>query len=294
MIKRLWLVVVVVLASLSTLSAQDNGDFGRVRYTFTAGTILSKSKDNFQKADLHMAFNVDKNWLHTSRINLNSYFDARLTAIPVAPGAGDHAEQSSTTATTPAAATTPTFAESQKAALLQIGLFAPITTTRWTSGKENYEFFIAPIVKGGIQTITGTTVSAEAANLGGDDLFNFGAFGARIGHNKVYSDPGKAAQMISYIDFTTGRWENFEICENHLTSGGSAFIRQEACPSTSLDGTTIRRVRPYRYGFEGRLKIPTLPLFVGFDANAGRGPDDLRFLFGTRFDVGDLMEKLKK
>jgi hypothetical protein len=295
MLKQLTLGV-VLSAFISSAYGQNDADFGRVRYTFTAGTILSKAKDNFQKADLHMAFNVDKTWIRRSKVNVNTYFDARLTAIPVAPGSGDQAD-GSTELTTPPAATTATFAESQKAALLQAGMFVPIAISEWTSNTRKYQMFIAPIAKAGIQTITGNSISAEARNLGSDDLFNFGAMGARLGHVEIERDGGsddfnKAPRIISYIDLTFGRWENFEHCEQPFINAGSAQIKQLACPDTSLDGTTMRRVRPYRFGFEGRLKIPSLPLFVGFDANAGRGPDDLRFLFGTRFDVGDLLKEL--
>jgi len=51
------------------------------------------------------------------------------------------------------------------------------------------------------------------------------------------------------------------------------------------------RERKFRWGVEGRLKIPETTLFVGVDANLGKGPDDLRFLFGTRFDIGALFHR---
>jgi hypothetical protein len=41
------------------------------------------------------------------------------------------------------------------------------------------------------------------------------------------------------------------------------------------------------------LKIPETPFIVGFDGNFGKGRDDLRFLFGARFDVGKIMRTLK-
>jgi hypothetical protein len=36
-----------------------------------------------------------------------------------------------------------------------------------------------------------------------------------------------------------------------------------------------------------------VPLYVGFNANAGQGRDDLRFVFGTMFDIGNLYRKLR-
>ena len=59
--------------------------------------------------------------------------------------------------------------------------------------------------------------------------------------------------------------------------------------------------RPYRTSFEGVLHIPSTPLIIGFNANlklqsSPKGyfdpRDDLRILFGTRFDVGKLFAKL--
>ena len=44
---------------------------------------------------------------------------------------------------------------------------------------------------------------------------------------------------------------------------------------------------------EGRLKIPDTALQIGFDANLGHGRDDIRFVFGTRFDIGELFGRLR-
>jgi hypothetical protein len=52
-------------------------------------------------------------------------------------------------------------------------------------------------------------------------------------------------------------------------------------------------INPTRLMVEGRLKIPDTPMQIGFDANLGEGHDDLRFIFGTRFDIGALFERLK-
>jgi hypothetical protein len=65
------------------------------------------------------------------------------------------------------------------------------------------------------------------------------------------------------------------------------------------------RKRVYRLDFEGLLKIPDTWLYVGFNANLGQksvltgqldhgyaAPDDLRFFFGTRFDISTLLSKM--
>lgn len=67
---------------------------------------------------------------------------------------------------------------------------------------------------------------------------------------------------------------------------------------------TKRYNRPWRFAFEGLLKVPTTPFFLGFSANVhqnfGLGNstsvdqtrDDLRFLFGAKFDAGKLFDAL--
>lgn len=65
----------------------------------------------------------------------------------------------------------------------------------------------------------------------------------------------------------------------------------------------VDRKRLYRLSLEGILKVPSTPLIIGFSANIGhetlgvgkspitqRAGDDLRFLFGTRFEVGKLVD----
>lgn len=140
--------------------------------------------------------------------------------------------------------------------------------------------------------------------FGDDDVYNFFSFGVRLGHFRyprlvkpcplnsqgvptranptddceVFEDYGP--ELVSWLDITTGRWENFEL----------------VVPSGQFDAAgnpiTVRE-RRWRYQAEGRLKIPETPFLVGFDGNFGKGPDDLRFGFGIRFDVGRVIQTLK-
>lgn len=65
------------------------------------------------------------------------------------------------------------------------------------------------------------------------------------------------------------------------------------------------RKRLYRLDFEGLLKIPMTPLYVGFNANLAQktlgatnldhgyaAPDNLSIFFGTKFDIGNLLARL--
>src|SRR5947209_13492711 len=310
-------------------------DWGRVRAYFAGGMILSKAENNFSKGDIFLDFTLDKNYLASRKRkvfkDLNTFFNARLTTIPVAqpsPSPGATPTTSSTPCNTPDCTS---FITSQKAALMQAGIYLPIYG-KWTSWLRevpvdvatasnnkrqpteitrtyNYEknaLFIAPLIKGGIQTITDDTRTAEGQRFGGDDVFNFFSFGTMLGHFRiptrrvlcesnddsdlcVAGSDGRrwkyvrstniAPELIRCLTLSVGRWESFEIT---VPTGFK-----------DKDGHDITvRQRPWRYEALGRLKIPNLPFIVGFDGNFGKGPDDLRFIFGTRFDIGKLFAAL--
>lgn len=314
--------VLVVRERIATPGQE--GDLGFGRYYFTGGTIISKRND-FQGADIYAAFNFDKSWLiHTPNPNkkvstkrkeaenkpkrtfqhfyFNSYFDARLTSIPIAQGSGDqlsNSGQSAASGSGSASSSTSTeslVAQSKKAALLQVGAYIPIIVAEKRVGGEPNALFIAPIAKAGLQTVTGSNTTSEGASLGGDDLYNFHGFGARVGQFRQTAT-SSTPQTVWYLDAVLGHYENFELCETTFTDDkGSSQIARGVCPQTLTDGSNgtlpMRRYRPLRTSVEGRLKVPGLPLFVGFDVNAGKGPDDVRFLFGTRFDIGELARRI--
>jgi hypothetical protein len=58
-------------------------DWGRVRGYFTGGVAFSKSRENFSKSDMVLSFVLDKNYLRNPRWNVNTFFEARLTSVPV-------------------------------------------------------------------------------------------------------------------------------------------------------------------------------------------------------------------
>lgn len=246
-------------------------DWGRVRAYFAANVVFSKERDEFSQQDLGISFNLDKNWVWGKTLNFNTYFEASLTAIPVKAKEGDPAP---TDPPPPPPTETPgeAFLASKKAAVLQGGAYLPWSAHSWIwsfDGKDN-ALFVAPIAKAGFQTITNGQVTAEADVFGKDDVFSFFSAGIRLGHFKLSDSPSIAHELISYLDITPGKWENFEVVD-----------------------TNGKRDNRMRVGIEGRLKIPATPLLVGFDANLGKGKDDLRFVFGTRFDIGELLGKLK-
>ncbi|HEX8748988.1 MAG TPA: hypothetical protein VF717_17565 [Pyrinomonadaceae bacterium] len=281
-------------------------DWGRVRAYFTGGVIFSKEREDFSKTDLALAFVLDKNYLQNPIFNINTFFEARLTSIPVSATLPTAAASASPTPTpAPAAATSfDSFVASRKAGFAQAGVYVPINVSFWINQRRRNTLFVAPLAKGGVMTITGDRQTAEATVFGDDDVYNFFSYGIRLGHFRYHrlSNPCKpdalgrptrekptddcevyedyAPELVSWLDITRGKWENFDLME----------------PTTLLDvaGNIIRRpVRRWRWQAEGRLKIPETPFIIGFDGNFGKGPDDLRFGFGIRFDVGRVLRTLK-
>jgi hypothetical protein len=179
---------------------------------------------------------------------------------------------------------------SRKAAVVQGGLYLPMYLNAWKwwyDGNRN-ELFIAPIIKGGYQTLTQGTqsvssptpgVTTTTATLSGQNLFPFYAYGIRLGHFTNYSSWNIAPELNSYLDLTIGRWDNFTQCQ-----GGTCAVN------------TKQLFQPTTLDFEGHLKIPKTPFELGFSTfspiNGKSLIGDLRFYFGLRLDVGCIMNKI--
>ena len=300
--------------------------WGRVRATFNGGVILSKENNEFSEQDLYASFNLDKTWLGLGKTPekqkkgflINSFFDVRLTALPVTSidpakkdnggtgngggnggGSGNGGEtgnngtgsslnaapgQFQDAPATPKRVTSQmdNLLASRKAALFQAGLYLPLYPEAFTwdyLGRKN-ALFLAPLAKAGFQTLTSEDAAAGQSQVEAvaDDVSNFFGFGARIGHYQLSGNNDESHQLISYLDIVMGRWENFDLKEEFEVEGAPNIVEL---------------TRPWRLGLEGRLKIPLSPFSIGFDANLGDGRDDIRFIFGTRFDIGKLFGKLQ-
>ena len=264
----------------------DPGSWGRARAYFAAGVVFSKERGDFSEQDLAMTFVIDKGWLQRTDFQLpadpavrkenkgqgqstgtwtlrqlNTFLDTRLTSIPVVepePGAA------------PAAA--PDFVGSRKGAVMQVGIYAPIygPQTSWVHEGAVNTLFLTPVVRGGVQTIVGENGNSTTDIEGNpDDVFSFWSIGFGLGHQKLSGTTNQTPEVISYLHVTWGKAEAFKFKQ------GDAIVD------------------PTRLMVEARLKIPDTPMQVGFDANLGQGHDDLRFVFGTRFDIGELFGRLK-
>jgi hypothetical protein len=320
-----------------TVVVADPLDLGRIRYYFTAGIVVSNSQ-GFQvqssgsQAGVFLGLNADRSWLISNqpfwrRIGLNTFFDARLTSVATqgatattTPAASTGSGSTPTTTTTPASTALNSFLQSQKAGSLQAGTYIPIMTGEWARGSDTYAFFVAPLAKAGFTTLTSqqssasttsgtattTTPAATSLPLTGQFYTSY-SYGGRFGVFRTYKDgngdwdTNSAPELVSYVDVTTGRFGNFE---------GFRDLTVENTGASSTTGADyFLRLRPWRYSFEGLLKIPHSPFVVGFNANIGRGAiapaivngvtrpytqprDDLRFLFGAQFDFTKLLKAI--
>jgi hypothetical protein len=277
----------------------DNLDLGRVRYYFTSGVILSSDRafqlpSSGTQAGLFLGLNADRSWLPLDgrgfrRLNLNSYFDVRLTTVSTQTAATD-------------AGTLASFNQSQKAAALESGVYLPwIVGEPWQQGSSGYSVFVAPLAKAGFTTlVSGPSTNASDALAITDGFFKSYSYGARLGVFEHFASRGAAPRIVSSVDITVGRFGDFEAFRD---------LTLEKSGTGSAATHEFSRVRPWRYSFEGLLKVPRSPFVLGFDANLGMGAwpafrdsaghhpyaqprDDLRFLLGAQFDFSKLLRSL--
>jgi hypothetical protein len=223
-----------------------------------------------------------------------------------------------------------TFLTTQKTARLGVGAYAPFLLSRWTWNRDPNALFIAPIAKIGFDTLaapnqqTFTVTSGAATPMAPttvtqnfNQLFNFYNFGMRVGHYKISGDSNRAPELISYLDFMYGPFSNLPsyVCVPQLAAaqpgtpatlplltGSSCNTSMPALPAGMVYGDS--QTRQYRLDFEGVLKVPYTPAFVGFNANIGQRTfnrhgldrtlqpaDDLRFVFGFKADIATILQK---
>lgn len=315
-------------------SSPPGYDWGHVRAYFFAGGMTSQEHDQFSHEDLFLAFRLDKTYFmykdnrdNSFRPSLSTFYEARLTALPVAVQSCTTSTSSSCSSSTSSSTsgsgatpstTTQTFLNSQKSARLHFGVYFPVYFPSWSvtskSGKTttttNYALYIAPIVKTGFdttlnglnQTQQKSSTASQVQPIGiSSEFYKFYDFGFRLGHDQLSSQKGVAPTQISYLDVGWGRYSN---------------LASLLCPASEYQGTNTCNVpsgtlpwhRDIRLRVEGSLEIPATKGFsVGFSTNVSFHPgnqsntastihiqpaDDLRFLFGYKFDISKIAAKL--
>jgi hypothetical protein len=307
-------------------------DWGRVRAYFVAGALMSQENDQFSHQDLFLAFRLDKvYWVRkqtsdgTYPAGLHTYFDTRMTALPVAVQSCNAFASSSTCSSatnssssgssTDPSKTTETFLNSQKSARLQFGAFYPVYFQHWTVNAKNgsevtpthYGLFVAPLLETGFdttlnglnQTQQQSSTPSQVQPVGSSSQFyKFYDYGFRLGHDRLSTDSGSAPEEISYLNVGWGRFSNLAslLCPAAQYKGGNTC----SAPSGTLPWQRDMRLR-----VEGLLQVPGTGGFsVGFSTNVSfykkglsdpihiEPADDLRFLFGYKFDISKIAGKL--
>jgi hypothetical protein len=144
------------------------------------------------------------------------------------------------------------------------GVYTPfvLPSTQWHFRGQANAFFIATMAKYVFLDPDSTPAGATTAF----NVYRAYAGGFRLGHFRLPAHFNQEApELLSYLDVTAGRWENYR--ESNGTRGAR------------LDVT-------------GRYKIPFTILYIGFDANVGPGGSDFRLFAGTRVDVSSILGRL--
>lgn len=330
----------------SNIEAVDDPlDWGRARAYIAGGVLFTNDSSAFSSAHQFYLFNYDKAWLlpsaYTEGPSLNSlandkrpplvwakfgtpgidtYFEAKLTAIPVATNSP--ATESSTTSSTSSSSTSSgssnTFLTSQKTANVTAGAYLPFLFTRWIFDGQRYAFAMAPVGKVGFNTLTGpTTQTIPLPNGTGtttesfENVYNFYNMGVRLIDYRMSMQRNRQPDVVSYFDVTFGPYSNLPsyVCVSSTTAAtykGSScgqYFPPASGSTTVLAADSLKRL--YRIDLEGTIVVPKLNVFLGINANIGQRsvggshldtafqpPDDVRFVFGYKTDVASLLKKL--
>lgn len=302
---------------------------------YSAGGGTAPGKLDITKGQLATAIAdvPPASWLERwiEKPGVTSYFETRLTSIPVVSNATNTTcTPSSTTSgsgtsiaraagaaagcssTTSSSNTTASFLTSQQTANVGVGVYLPFLLSRWLYKNTPNALFIAPIGKVGFNTITGATSQTVVLPGNGgtgtqsfDQIYNFYDYGFRVGHMGLTNTTQEAPELYSYLDFSLGRFSNLESLICHQPFQRGTVVQGNGCVIYGSQYTLDSRKRLYRLDIEGLLKIPSTAFYVGLNANIGQkqvmaekldpnfaAPNDLRFLFGTKFDIAQLFQKL--
>ena len=145
----------------------------------------------------------------------------------------------------------------------------------WRQANRENALFIAPLAKGSLLAAQDGPVLVDLRQKLFNHLYPAHHYGVRLGHFAIDSRSNVAPELVSFMDVTVGQFHNFRVAGPPVVNPGYS------------DGAVI----PTRVEFQGRFKIPSTPLTIGFSANMGRGRDDMRVFFGTRFDIGRLLAR---
>ncbi len=310
----------------------DPGDFGIVHTFYTAGAVLSNQNGNgtstntAQYIDMGIAFDwkteARKQWPQSSdkpTLGFNSFIAGRFSTIPVTAGVSKANTSTSTSLN---------ILSSQQSLRVRAAAYLPWITTKTSDGSGS-AFVLAPIIKGGFETLlnpsasTTTTVSTPTAAAAFSPTYDDFSFGARVAWRQYGIAPGTTAspKTLALMDFTMGRFNNLESLSCSTTLGTAAptatLPTNTSCIQTIPAVGTAKpmyntyqttRVAVPRIEAEGFIRVPKTPFVLGIDANLAqyeiflpkekldldnRAGSSVQIYFGLTGSLTDLFKGLK-
>jgi hypothetical protein len=198
---------------------------------------------------------------------------------------------------------------------VEVGAFLPFFVTRWRFDHRPYALFVAPLAKVGFDTVTGpstiNTISpnGQAQSQTFEQVYTYWNYGARIGHAELTNSSNHSPETKSYLDIGIGPYSSLQSYVCHGSNAASplpttSYCRQPGQTPFLVSNAVDSRKRLYRFDIEGLLNVPKTPLYLGLNANIGQktlgaseldqgyaAPNDVRFLFGTKFDLASVLMK---
>ena len=252
----------------------------------TNGTAQYESPQ-FSTASTYLAFEAQPRlWPMAERTSREShsrvYFEGianvRLTTI----GATGSDESIGTSGIAPPGASV---LKSQKSAQLQFGALMSINGRGFHVRHTRFHWGFGPVYRAMLQTVTNAQRNRRVWNAE-DDLYDAHTVGVRF---TLYSRPGNSSSTGSwtptaYIDFTRGLFQNFELVHGNSDAAQECLRMPSGCLASGVPPTGEFAVdKKWRTYVEGRVFVGSI--YLGFNLNNGRGPDDVRFLAGFTLDV---------
>lgn len=239
------------VASPASAPAASSWALGRFRFGIMTGAMISQKRNNFSDTDLFLRFLGDTTWQGNPRAPRQGDTDVQLSNV--------HSQISLTFETIPDVTPGDDFTHSEKALTLEGALDWRIfgwnldNETDATTGEITYDrLSVGPLVKTGLQTITEDR--DPASDL--DSVNHYTAFGIRVAE-EVRSSKVINPGLFRYLDLTRGTVENFD---------GERWLFEGVLRANLTQDAQDEEARTW---------------FIGFKANLGSGPDDLRIFIGT-------------
>jgi hypothetical protein len=229
-------------------------------------------------------------WWERYHPGITTYFEGRLTAIPVTTVSSSSTTTGSTSTTSSASTLlTSNFLTNAQTARFGVGFYAPTLLQRWNWHGVPNALFVAPLAKVGFDSVTGaTTVNVPAGTPGAsatgtvtlEPLFNLWGYGGRVGHFNLSRSENKSPETESYIDIIYGPYSNLQsyICKVTPADKVTVATTSTTTPATTTTSTLFVGANGYPgvTGYPGSSCAADYPSYY-----AGTVPKGLTFSIPT-------------